>query len=308
MCVHENWKYPPRDRVSCEEIVLFSYMHVTTRSLTLLYSAKMELSENQPDHQCRYGKRCHKKNCKFRHGAAKPAPISTCGNCGAKSPHNYQKRSNRRVCDLCWNSFHEAVRTNRIDVVDSAVQSGHFTDAINNRWGCETPLMTAANKGYCDLMHILMMGGADIHYRCPDGSYEGCQCLQKNVFHEAVLHNQFGAADMLLQWGIDVNSIAACKLTAFHMASMYNEGNIDQMRYLCRRGANTELKNDWGQTWKANYQSWCKNLSERDLIWWRHCDFVVFVHCVRQHSQLSSGAFGQTMFNSDLCRKICSYL
>ncbi|HLK59930.1 MAG TPA: ankyrin repeat domain-containing protein, partial [Chthonomonadaceae bacterium] len=133
-----------------------------------------------------------------------------------------------------------------------------------------TPLMAAVNRGFAEIVRILLESGADIEAAEPNGLTALCHAARAgqleiarlllqwgaNTFarrfdghtllHLATSHGHNGMMELLLDHGMDVNITNDDGDTALHIAAEYGQKEV--VHLLLQRGANIQAMNHAGET------------------------------------------------------------
>lgn len=96
-----------------------------------------------------------------------------------------------------------------------------------------TALFWCCCHGYRDLVHLLLLHGADVN---------SCTAWGASPLHACADHNHLDILKLLLHFGADINLQTKNGDTACHLASY--RGFIDCVRILVEHGANLELRNN----------------------------------------------------------------
>ena len=134
--------------------------------------------------------------------------------------------------------LHVAASSGQLEVVSRLLDSGVFVD-IKDYLGFR-PITMATLSGSSAMVRLLASRGADI-YSIDDVDDKKYMLLEK-----AASNNHLDVLEVLLNLGMDINSVTEDDNTALIMASLY--GHVDTVKYLIDAGAELELRNVQGNT------------------------------------------------------------
>ncbi len=106
-----------------------------------------------------------------------------------------------------------------------------------NKYSGYTALHKAAEKGYTELVKILLHNGSNLFENTKDGD---------NALHLAAENGHQNMIELLLDAGINVNSTGNYGYTALHYC--FTKGNLHAAISLLKRNANIDAVDDEGQT------------------------------------------------------------
>ncbi|KAK6516458.1 hypothetical protein TWF506_006364 [Arthrobotrys conoides] len=129
--------------------------------------------------------------------------------------------------------LYTAAQAGFLDVVRQLVRQGMDINSLGGRFG--TPLQAAACKGYSDILLFLLKEGADPNLR--GGDYE-CALQGASRF------GQETCVQILLDAGVDVNATGGEYHTAAHAAAFHGHGHV--LKLLVQNGANIHISRPRG--------------------------------------------------------------
>lgn len=100
-----------------------------------------------------------------------------------------------------------------------------------------TALIYAAQRGYLDIVKILVFNGADIHHSTKNGT---------NALLAASMFDHPEIVSYLLQCGANINAVDNNRISSLHFASAYGYDSLAAL--LIRKGANLEAVDSEGNT------------------------------------------------------------
>ena len=132
------------------------------------------------------------------------------------------------------------IRDTSFDVVSCLLNHGADINAPMN--GKYTPLMMACRSQHVRLVNFLLQQGANVHLKDKDGKtalHFACQSLSWKPASCDLLN-------CLTENGADINALRKDNVTPLMVASI--NGNVDQITFLIKRGANVHLQDKNGDT------------------------------------------------------------
>ncbi|KAF3101009.1 hypothetical protein TWF102_004610 [Orbilia oligospora] len=124
--------------------------------------------------------------------------------------------------------LYTAAQAGFLDVVRQLVRQGMDINSVGGRFG--TPLQAAACKGYTDILLFLLKEGADPNLR--GGDY-GC------ALQGASRYGQEACVKILLKAGVDVNATCGEYYTAAHAAAFHGHAHV--LKLLADNGADIHI-------------------------------------------------------------------
>ncbi|KAF3218272.1 hypothetical protein TWF106_007634 [Orbilia oligospora] len=124
--------------------------------------------------------------------------------------------------------LYTAAQAGFLDVVRQLVRQGMDINSVGGRFG--TPLQAAACKGYTDILLFLLKEGADPNLR--GGDY-GC------ALQGASRYGQEACVKILLKAGVDVNATCGEYYTAAHAAAFHGHAHV--LKLLADNGADIQI-------------------------------------------------------------------
>lgn len=166
--------------------------------------------------------------------------------------------ANIRMKDTnCWTALHHAVDSNFIETATLLIKRGAALNPEDHKFG-RTPLHLAAEKGYDEMVEMLITRGADLcakgdaffsktplHLACINGHAKTVEVLvkrgseinalsgllDKSPLHFAAEKGHVECAKVLLENGAAINACGQCSngATALHLAAECNQWHIVQL-------------------------------------------------------------------------------
>jgi ankyrin repeat protein len=143
-----------------------------------------------------------------------------------------------------------------IAILDSHAISVDCVDACGLNL---TPIYLASFEGEIAVVRILIAAGAD-----PNRA-EGNR--GKTALHQAAMNGRTDLLDLLITGGADMNARDSTDGdTALHLSAYSGLNAAEVIRLLIRRGADTTIKNNWGQTYLDRWEIGKDNI---DPVTWK---------------------------------------
>lgn len=103
-----------------------------------------------------------------------------------------------------------------------------------------TPLYIAVDRGYQEMVKLLIDHGAYVNNDRRKGSIEGDLCLHNPPLYEAVMEGNVEMAKLLIDSGAEVNHKRKDGSSPLHIAT--EKGNLEMIKLLLDRGADVNFK------------------------------------------------------------------
>lgn len=136
--------------------------------------------------------------------------------------------------------MHEAVKAGDVEKVRALLDAGVSPDIYSDRYST-LPLQRAVEANRIETARVLIQGGATLSF---DNSWRS---VPHTLFSSAASHGHFGLADMLLKADPDfLNRRDYCGYTP--LARMSEAGNLEAIKYLLKKNADTAIKTNDNRT------------------------------------------------------------
>ena len=149
--------------------------------------------------------------------------------------------------DSVWGSpLRVAARAGRAEICKALIAKGTDVDQVEG--GVGIPVVCEAMK-HPEVVRVLLLSGADVKTRItshrdgPPNSYAGDAAT---ALHYAAEAGSVESAQLLVDYGLDVNACDANGRTPLHVAAM--AGSDDMIRFLLKHGADETKKDTDGRT------------------------------------------------------------
>ncbi len=133
--------------------------------------------------------------------------------------------------------LHFAAKLNQKEIAEYLVSKGAVIDERESDSLDFTPMTWAIRNGNKDIIEMFLKKGANVQYR---------SWLDESYLHFAALFNKSELAELLINKGIDKNTVKKGNLAPLHIAVV--AGNIDVVKLLVQKGANLGVKSKDGGT------------------------------------------------------------
>ena len=161
--------------------------------------------------------------------------------------------------DEKFTPLHRMAIVGNIEMVNVLLENGADIDVPDGRWGC-SPLLFAAQEGKMEIVKILLTAGANINFKnnskldaiyfaSERGHYDIVKILMKfgilinpKCIHNASANDQIALIELLLDYGIDVNSKTQTGNSCLHVA-VFND-RLAAAKFLISRGADVNVRMD----------------------------------------------------------------
>ncbi|KAK3095975.1 hypothetical protein FSP39_021528 [Pinctada imbricata] len=132
--------------------------------------------------------------------------------------------------------LHRAIIRNVVEDVVKVLDTGDVSTDVNDKYGFSA-LMQASQKGYLEIMEVLLEKGADVHLQNDAG---------KTALMLACFAGQFEAVKLLRQHGAKYDDYDRGGSTAMHWA--VDGGNVRLLDWMIKDGADVNIR-DRGSGW-----------------------------------------------------------
>jgi ankyrin repeat protein len=132
--------------------------------------------------------------------------------------------------------LHIACQKGSVECAKLLIDSGALVNSRCEEFGGQTPLMTAASRGYQKFIRFLLLKGAIPNISSPGGT----------ALHFAARYDQNSCINILVDGGADVNAVDSEGNTPLMIAAQ--TGKLAVVKLLLERNADTAYTNAAGET------------------------------------------------------------
>lgn len=137
--------------------------------------------------------------------------------------------------NICSKKIEKAVQTGNIELVQKFLEEGGNVNCIG-KWE-QTLLVKAIQSNQEEIALLLIEKGADIYFKDTEE--------KRNLLFYTVFHNLTNTAQILIDKGVDVNSLCRHGATALMFASTLNK--MEMVKLFVENGADATIKDHYGR-------------------------------------------------------------